>query len=73
MPLADGRTWSEMLADKLARRRRPAKGWSARRGWSSVGAVVGATQPQTMQSLRRRLPQSIFLLPGYGAQARRPR
>jgi orotidine-5'-phosphate decarboxylase len=38
------------------------------RGWSSIGAVVGATQPQTMQSLRRRLPRSIFLLPGYGAQ-----
>ena len=32
------------------------------------GAVVGATQPQTMVSLRERLPQSIFLLPGYGAQ-----
>ena len=32
------------------------------------GAVVGATQPQTMQSLRRRLPRSIFLLPGYGTQ-----
>jgi orotidine-5'-phosphate decarboxylase len=30
--------------------------------------VIGATQPQAMASLRRRLPQSIFLLPGYGAQ-----
>ena len=38
------------------------------RGWSSLGAVVGATQPHTMTSLRQRLPQSIFLLPGYGTQ-----
>ena len=29
---------------------------------------VGATQAHTMQSLRQRLPQSIFLLPGYGTQ-----
>jgi orotidine-5'-phosphate decarboxylase len=38
------------------------------RGWSSIGAVVGATQPHTMQSIRKRLPRSFFLLPGYGAQ-----
>jgi orotidine-5'-phosphate decarboxylase len=65
--LADGRTWSEMLADRLA----PIaarEGLLGTSGWSSLGAVVGATQPQTMQSLRRRLPNSIFLLPGYGAQ-----
>ena len=30
--------------------------------------MVGATQPQTMRSLRERLPQSIFLLPGLRAQ-----
>jgi orotidine-5'-phosphate decarboxylase len=65
--LADGRTWSEMLAEKLAVvASDPAL--VGTRGWSSIGAVVGATQPQTMQSLRRRLPHSIFLLPGYGAQ-----
>jgi orotidine-5'-phosphate decarboxylase len=65
--LDDGRTWSEMLADKL----RPiveSEGLVGSSGFSSIGAVVGATQPQTMQSLRRRLPKSIFLLPGYGAQ-----
>jgi orotidine-5'-phosphate decarboxylase len=39
-----------------------------RSGWSSLGAVVGATQEHTMQSLRKRLPHSFFLLPGYGAQ-----
>jgi orotidine-5'-phosphate decarboxylase len=37
-------------------------------GFSSIGAVVGATQTHTMQSLRQRLPKSIFLLPGYGTQ-----
>lgn len=63
--LADGRTWSEMLADRVAQVADELVGSS---GYSSVGAVVGATQPQTMESLRRRLPKSIFLLPGYGAQ-----
>jgi orotidine-5'-phosphate decarboxylase len=65
--LADGGTWSEMLAGKLAGiAADPALIGS--QGFSSIGAVVGATQPQTMQSLRDKLPQSIFLLPGYGAQ-----
>jgi orotidine-5'-phosphate decarboxylase len=63
--LADGRTWSEQVADKLAPVAAEMVGPA---GYSLVGAVVGATQPQTMVSLRRRLPQSIFLLPGYGAQ-----
>ncbi len=62
--LDDGRTWSEMLADKLA----PLAAANATDGVSLVGAVVGATQPHTMQSLRKRLPTSIFLLPGYGTQ-----
>jgi orotidine-5'-phosphate decarboxylase len=65
--LADGRTWSEMLAEKLAGIAADG-GLVGSRGFSAVGAVVGATQPQTMQSLRAKLPQSIFLLPGYGAQ-----
>src|SRR6185437_7220181 len=65
--LADGRTWSEMLADNLAPVAANPK-LVGKHGYSSVGAVVGATQPQTMQSLRQRLPKSIFLLPGYGAQ-----
>ena len=65
--LADGRTWSELVADKLAAvADEPA--WMGRRGASGLGAVVGATQPHTMASLRRRLPRSPFLLPGYGTQ-----
>ena len=55
------------VTDKLAPVAADAK-LMGRRGYSSLGAVVGATQPQTMQSLRQRLPHSIFLLPGYGAQ-----
>lgn len=65
--LADGRTWSEMLAERL-RPLTEAEGLIGSSGYSSIGAVVGATQPQTMQSLRARLPHSFFLLPGYGAQ-----
>lgn len=37
-------------------------------GYSSVGAVVGATYPQQLSELRERLPHTMFLVPGYGAQ-----
>jgi orotidine-5'-phosphate decarboxylase len=65
--LADGRTWSEMLADRVNEIATGAE-LVGKRGYSGIGAVVGATQSQTMISLRQRLPKSIFLLPGYGAQ-----
>ena len=65
--LQDGRTWSEMLADEL-KPLTEMPGLVGLSGYSSIGAVVGATQPQTMTSIRKRLPKSIFLLPGYGAQ-----
>jgi orotidine-5'-phosphate decarboxylase len=38
------------------------------RGYSSVGAVVGATFPAEAARLRRLMPRVIFLVPGYGAQ-----
>lgn len=38
------------------------------RGYSAVGAVVGATNPQQLAALRQLLPQTLFLVPGYGAQ-----
>ena len=63
----DGRTFSELLADRL-RDVATREGLVGDSGFSSIGAVVGATQTHTMESLRKRLPQSIFLLPGYGAQ-----
>jgi orotidine-5'-phosphate decarboxylase len=37
-------------------------------GYSSVGAVVGATFPEEAKSIRNLLPHTIFLVPGYGAQ-----
>lgn len=37
-------------------------------GYSSIGAVVGATYPKQLESLRKIMPKSYFLIPGYGAQ-----
>lgn len=37
-------------------------------GYSGVGAVVGATYPKQLKELRKALPDTIFLVPGYGAQ-----
>ena len=38
------------------------------RGYSALGAVVGATYPEQLASLREQLPSVPFLVPGYGAQ-----
>jgi orotidine-5'-phosphate decarboxylase len=40
-------------------------------GYSSVGAVVGATYPQQIKDLRSLMPNTFFLIPGYGAQGGR--
>ena len=37
-------------------------------GYSGVGAVVGATYPKQLKELRKALPNTLFLVPGYGAQ-----
>ena len=37
-------------------------------GYSEVGAVVGATHPEEAENLRKQLPHTFFLIPGYGAQ-----
>lgn len=37
-------------------------------GYSAVGAVVGATYPAQLAELRKALPHTFFLVPGYGAQ-----
>ncbi len=37
-------------------------------GYSSVGAVVGATHPSEAALIRIAMPKRIFLVPGYGAQ-----
>jgi orotidine-5'-phosphate decarboxylase len=48
------------------------RGWTRENlgscGFGDVGAVVGATHPREMQTLRRLCPEVIFLVPGYGAQ-----
>lgn len=37
-------------------------------GYSGIGAVVGATYPEAAYKLRKQLPNSLFLVPGVGAQ-----
>jgi orotidine-5'-phosphate decarboxylase len=37
-------------------------------GYSAVGAVVGATYPEQLAELRKKMPHTMFLVPGYGAQ-----
>ncbi|MBE7009858.1 MAG: orotidine-5'-phosphate decarboxylase [Ruminococcaceae bacterium] len=47
-------------------------GWGAEtigtKGYSAVGAVVGATYPKQLTELRQLMPKSYILVPGYGAQ-----
>lgn len=38
------------------------------KGYSKVGAVVGATYKEQGIELRKRMPNTFFLVPGYGAQ-----
>lgn len=37
-------------------------------GYSSISSVVGATHPMELKRLREIMPNSFFLIPGYGAQ-----
>ncbi|MBS3948116.1 MAG: orotidine-5'-phosphate decarboxylase [Dethiobacter sp.] len=63
--LASGQTLYEHVADALTAL---AEAHRDRSGYSPVGAVVGATYPRELAALRRRLPHSLLLVPGYGAQ-----
>ena len=58
-------TLSERIAAAVERWGEPLRG---RQGWSSVGAVIGATHPGELARLRVILPHAPILLPGYGAQ-----
>ncbi len=40
-------------------------------GYSEIGAVVGATYPEMGKRLRKIMPKSYILVPGYGAQGGR--
>jgi orotidine-5'-phosphate decarboxylase len=37
-------------------------------GYSDVGAVAGATSPESLRLVREALPRAFLLVPGYGAQ-----
>ncbi len=43
-------------------------GSEGKRGYQALGAVVGATYPVELKELRRRMENTFFLVPGYGAQ-----
>ena len=62
--LVDGRPVYELVADKVVE-------WGADcmdGAYSNVGAVVGATYPEMSAVLRKLMPKTYFLVPGYGAQ-----
>jgi orotidine-5'-phosphate decarboxylase len=62
---ADGRQLYEVVADLVRDFNDRAIG---EHGFGSVGAVVGATQAEAARKLRERMPRTLFLVPGYGAQ-----
>lgn len=62
--LIDGRPLYELVAEKVVE-------WgdlSMDGTYSNVGAVVGATYPEMSRILRKLMPHTYFLVPGYGAQ-----
>ena len=63
--LEDGRTVAEAVGELVARAGDSSIG---DRGFSDLGAVVGATKPRDAAALRERMPRQIFLVPGFGAQ-----
>ena len=63
--LQTGESVAELMADVVASL---GAGHVGECGLSSVGAVVGATKSTDGQALRERMPQQVFLVPGYGAQ-----
>lgn len=63
--LADGRRLYEAVADLTEEW---GSGLIGQRGYSEVGAVVGATHREQGEQLRERMPHTFFLVPGYGAQ-----
>lgn len=64
-PVIGDRHVYEIVADWVA-------AWSERstgaQGYSGLGIVVGATVEEQARRLRKRLPRSLFLVPGLGAQ-----
>ena len=65
LKLEDGKTVYEKVAELV-------NSWGedliGENGYSSVSSVVGATYPEQLKILRKIMPASYFLIPGYGAQ-----
>ncbi len=61
--LPDGRTVAESLADSISAYNR-----TVFESFRPVGAVIGATAEATIAATLARLPHSLFLAPGIGAQ-----
>ncbi len=62
---SDGVTVSQSIAKYVCEN---ADRFIGESGYSSIGAVVGATYPEEAVTLRKLMPKSYFLVPGYGAQ-----
>lgn len=65
LKLESGRSFYEELALKFEEWGKDYRGES---GYSNLGAVVGATCPEELENLRKLMPHTFFLIPGYGAQ-----
>ena len=63
--MEDGKPLYEKVAEKVSEWGRDLIGEC---GYSSVGAVVGATWPEQAAKLRKLMPNTMILVPGYGAQ-----
>lgn len=61
----DGQTIYSLVADEIQSLSAKNIGQS---GYGNIGAVVGATYPEQLSELRRKMPNTIFLIPGFGAQ-----
>ncbi len=62
--MVDGRPLYELVGEKVAQWGEEAMGDN----YSYVGAVVGGTYPQMGEVLRKIMPKTYILVPGYGAQ-----
>ena len=62
--LIDGRPLYELVGEKVAEWGESCMGDD----YSYIGAVVGATYPEMGKVLRKIMPKSFILVPGYGAQ-----
>lgn len=65
MRLSDGKTVYEYMGQLVEEWGKNCRG---KYGYSGVGAVVGATHPAQAEILRKQMPHTFFLIPGYGAQ-----